>query len=471
MVKRPPILLLSLLLLACTFTVTAASGDAAGDDEDRNSPKPIMGFSPQNYFGRQWMESDLVDAVQKLLSSGMRGLGYKWILNSGGWWKGFQTGVVARDSNGEIISNPRKYTISGTVANFSAYVHANGFLYGHYMNAGVKSCSGDVGIAQSDFTRDISSFVRWNMDLLRVDSCGLPLDNNAVLRKTMTSIHNLVAKLTPPGHAPIRISNCRVGCMTAAGVTGGHDTDAAQCSVNPYFTKQPKWCAATADQVRLGSDIRPCYFSVMNSLEAVIGSRLDVLPDSDYFEIGNNDASIDREFKFLKGYKPGGLTWDEQVSQVSLWAVTSNPLVISTNMATVTPDVINLLKNVDMIQINQKFVLASALTKADLPFRFGNRLIPTNPKLRWKKAVAKTVWYKPLPGMRAALVFHNRIGSSPISVSLRIRSLPRFAGTASATTFDVKDVWGGSVTSGVSEVGVVSLAPHASKFFLISLSG
>lgn len=106
------------------------------DDEDYVSPKPLMGWSPWNYFLRNWTESNYHDAVNQLKALGLKDSGYDWILMTGGWWKGFGKGRVVRDKRGRILSNPKVFTISRTVDAFIKWVHSEGFRYGHYTNAG-----------------------------------------------------------------------------------------------------------------------------------------------------------------------------------------------------------------------------------------------------------------------------------------------------------------------------------------------
>lgn len=312
-------------------------------------------------------------------------------------------------------------------------------------------------------------FVRWNVDLIKLDSCGLPLFRNDVLRKAITSFRKL---LNHYSHRRVRLTNCRVGCMTSRGVDENPAVPGDQCVTNPTPVKQPGWCLRVATQMRVGADIKPCYFSVMNALEGVIGmkARYGALPDSDFLEVGNTDSHTDATFKILKGYIPGGLTADEEVTHLSLWSITSNPLVLGTNLNSLSSRLVKMMKNQDMIAVNQKFVKLDRLGAWDSSFRNGNRLVPNNTQLKWAKSVSETVWYKPLPEMRAALVFHNRNGPSNwTSINFDIGTVPRFAGVVSnSVLFDVKDVWSGDVfAKAVRFISIPGIAPHACRFFIV----
>ncbi|KAG6879430.1 hypothetical protein C0992_002696 [Termitomyces sp. T32_za158] len=63
----------------------------------------------------------------------------------------------------------------------------------------------------------------------------------------------------------------------------------------------------------------------------------------------------------------GHLTYDEAKSHFTAWALMKSPLLISTNLATVTNQTLEILKNKEIIAINQDPVVGTSI----IPFRWG----------------------------------------------------------------------------------------------------
>uniref|UniRef100_A0A8H7XUZ3 alpha-galactosidase n=1 Tax=Psilocybe cubensis TaxID=181762 RepID=A0A8H7XUZ3_PSICU len=63
----------------------------------------------------------------------------------------------------------------------------------------------------------------------------------------------------------------------------------------------------------------------------------------------------------------GDLTYEEQKSHFTAWALMKSPLLISTELATVTEQTLSILKNTEIIAINQDPVVGTSIT----PFRWG----------------------------------------------------------------------------------------------------
>lgn len=63
----------------------------------------------------------------------------------------------------------------------------------------------------------------------------------------------------------------------------------------------------------------------------------------------------------------GGLTYHEARSHWTAWALMKSPLLIGTNLSAITSDVLGILKNEEIIAINQDPVISQSIT----PFRWG----------------------------------------------------------------------------------------------------
>jgi len=63
----------------------------------------------------------------------------------------------------------------------------------------------------------------------------------------------------------------------------------------------------------------------------------------------------------------GGLTFDEAKSHWTAWALMKSPLLIGTNLSAITSDILGILKNTEVLAINQDPVVGESIS----PFRWG----------------------------------------------------------------------------------------------------
>jgi alpha-galactosidase len=113
-----------------------------------------------------------------------------------------------------------------------------------------------------------------------------------------------------------------------------------------------------------------------------------------------------------------GLSLTEQRSHFTLWAVMGGPLLISTDLRKISTDALTILKNVDIIAINQD-ALGRQGTPVDSPTNNGTA----------------TVYAKPLSANQLAVVLFNRAPTTA-TIELDLASLP--------TTFRktvARDLW------------------------------
>nr|GAT51695.1 glycoside hydrolase family 27 protein [Mycena chlorophos] len=63
----------------------------------------------------------------------------------------------------------------------------------------------------------------------------------------------------------------------------------------------------------------------------------------------------------------GGLSYDEAKSHFTAWALMKSPLLIGTNLSAITPDILGILTNKEILAINQDSVVGESIS----PFRWG----------------------------------------------------------------------------------------------------
>ena len=385
-------------------------------------------------------------------ANGMQSAGYEYILMDGGWWEGVDSGRASRNSKGDIKENAEKFGPGG-IKELVAFIKNRGFKYGHYTNAGRYACNGDKAFAMGFENRDASRFVReWNIDYLKVDSCGVrPYERKRAIAKWR-------AALDRAGGSDVILNNCRIGCLSNEGVGVKNGDDAYVCKDFPTVRSIEEWCPAASDMHRTSNDIRPCWHSIMNNLDSLVGILAEkndhdgnarrFWHDPDYLEVGN-----------------GGLTLNESRAQMALWSITSSPLIAGNDVRRMSRAVADILLNMRAISVNQQ------MGDTDSAFPFGGRFDPSDPTLVYSAASTTEIWLKTLAENTVAVVMLNRGSASAASVEVRFRDLPGICPgphpCSKSTACTAVDVW--EDASRVYEDAIrANLAPRSVAFYVLS---
>ncbi|PSN62788.1 glycoside hydrolase [Corynespora cassiicola Philippines] len=287
---------------------------------------PQMGWNNWNAFHCDVNESLLLTTAQDMIDYGLRDSGYDYIVLDDCW-------SIGRNESGFLVEDPIKFP-SGMKA-IVDQIHDLGFKFGMYSSAGVFTCGrfpGSLGYEQND----ADLWASWGVDYLKYDNC-----------------FNQGQSGTP------QISFNRYKVMSDALNSTGHPMVYAMCNWgndDPY-----DWAYTIANSGRMSGDIYdsfnraddrcPCteavgcpwpgfHCSVMNILNKMpaITSRTmsGYFNDMDMLEVGN-----------------GGQTDEEYVVHFSMWAINSSPLLIGTNVGTLSPANLAIYSNPAIIALNQ----------------------------------------------------------------------------------------------------------------------
>ncbi|MBQ3462494.1 MAG: hypothetical protein IJH36_05175, partial [Clostridia bacterium] len=100
------------------------------------------------------------------------------------------------------------------------------------------------------------------------------------------------------------------------------------------------WAASVADSWRTGADITPDFDSIMYQLDMIKPLARYCSPghinDLDMMQIGNGD-----------------LTYDEEMTHFAMWCMMSTPLMVGCDLTKISDETLALLKNKELIAINQ----------------------------------------------------------------------------------------------------------------------
>jgi len=278
---------------------------------------PTMGWSTWNTFGLNINERVIRSQAQAMVSTGLADAGYKYINIDDGYWNGRD------ESTGNVELNTTLFP-SGMRA-LTDYIHSLGLKAGIYSDAGDNSCgSGNIaawGMGIGLYGHDQQDcnlyFKDWNFDFIKVDYCGgahLGLDE----KERYTAIHNAILAT---GRKDIEFNICR-------------------------WAYPGTWASNVANSWRTTGDINCSW----NSVKSIIKENLYLSAfaggghynDMDMLEIGRT------------------LTPNEEMTHFGMWCMLSSPLLIGCDLTKIPDNSLALLKNKELIAINQDTLGLSA---------------------------------------------------------------------------------------------------------------
>ena len=307
------------LAIACSLPIFAATPEIL---------PPLMGWSSWNTYHVNINEDLIKKQADAMVNLGLKDKGYKYINIDDGFFG-------HRDELGTMHPHPERFP--NGMKPVADYIHSLGLKAGIYSEAGHNTCgsiydddangvgSGLYGHEQQDM--DLF-FKDWGYDFIKIDYCGalrLGLDEEERYQAIVDAIRNT-------GRDDVSINICR-------------------------WAFPGTWARGLARSWRISSDIRPRWSSVKNIIEKNLylsafagGGHYN---DMDMLEIGR------------------GLPRNEEEVHFGLWCMMASPLLIGCDMTTIPAESLELLKNEELIAVNQDPLGLQAYAVA----RDGDRII------------------------------------------------------------------------------------------------
>ncbi|MBR3513942.1 MAG: alpha-galactosidase [Bacteroidaceae bacterium] len=303
-VKGLPVL--ALLLLPLSLRGQEASGEG-----------PTMGWSSWNTYGVNINEGVIRSQATAMVSKGLKAVGYQYINIDDGYFGG-------RDpQTGHLLIHPQRFPngLKGLVD----FIHKLGLKAGIYSDAGRNTCgsmfSGDpigkgVGLYEHDQQDADFFFKDLGFDFIKVDFCGgswFHNEDHLVLneRERYTAIAQAIKNT---GRTDVRMNACR-------------------------WAYPGTWISNVAASWRTTGDINCSWGSVR-------GILLENLYLSAYCQDGHyNDMDMLEVGRWLSQV--------EDETHFGMWCIMASPLLIGCDMANLKPATLNLLKNKELIALNQ----------------------------------------------------------------------------------------------------------------------
>ncbi|KAH7912366.1 glycoside hydrolase family 27 protein [Hygrophoropsis aurantiaca] len=284
---------------------------------------PVMGYNAWNAFACNVNETLMIETAQYMVSYGLLDVGYNHVNLDDCW------AMKNRSSTGEVVSDTTRFP---DMKNMTDQLHALGFQAGIYSDSGWFTCAGYPG-SYSHELQDAMTFQSWGFDFLKYDNCAIPFDD--VIREGIVGKYQRMAD-----------------ALATVAKTTGTTFIFSLCEWG--WNQVWLWGASMSHSWRIDGDIGPYW----DSLASIINSASFITQATNYY--GRNDLD-------MLEIGNGNLTYDESKSHFTAWALVKAPLLIGTSLATLSQQNIDILKNTEIIAINQDPVVGTSIS----PFRWG----------------------------------------------------------------------------------------------------
>lgn len=278
---------------------------------------PTMGWSSWNTYHVNISDSLIMLQADVMVGSGLKEAGYTYVNIDDGYFGG-------RDrQTGRLLTHPTRFP--NGLKPVVSYIHSLGLKAGIYSDAGANTCGSwydkdtiavGVGLYGHE-QQDCDLFFReLNFDFIKIDFCGGSASQNAM-------------------HLALEPQERYTTIRQAINATGRKDVRMNVCRWDYPGT----WVSNVASSWRISHDISDRWSSVSDIIQqnlylsAYAGNGH--YNDMDMLEIGRR------------------LTAEEDRTHFGLWCIMSSPLLIGCDLTHIKPQTLQLLKNRDLIALNQ----------------------------------------------------------------------------------------------------------------------
>jgi hypothetical protein len=324
---------------------------------------PPMGWNSWNAFRTLINEERLMGTAQTLVDTGLVKLGYRYVNIDDGWW------LKRRLSDKRMLIRTNIFPSAAVKGSkhssfrpITDKLHAMGLKAGIYSDIGYNSCSQaynpdspnlpegtraerQIGL-RDNMERDIDLYFReWGFDYIKVDACGIHAfrpGTPPVEQRDFGAFGPLVDKnsLNRTDIPAIRAMYAKLGEVLAR-TNPDNDYVYSICLWGDANVRA--WGKDHGNAVRTSDDILPKWTRMLYTFDSAAQRPLYAQPgswnDPDMLEIGNGDFDANH------------LT--EARSHFSLWAMVNAPLLIGFDLKKLTPELLAILKNEDLIRAHQ----------------------------------------------------------------------------------------------------------------------
>ncbi|XP_043830228.1 alpha-galactosidase A [Dromiciops gliroides] len=262
---------------------------------------------PQNCISEQLF----MQMAELMVSEGWKDAGYEYVCIDDCWL------ADERDENGRLVADPKRFP--NGIHHLANFVHSKGLKLGIYQDVGNYTCAGYPG-SFGYYDIDAKTFADWGVDLLKFDGCyANDFESLVEGYKYMSFALNQTGRSI--------LYSCEWPLYSRP-------------FQEPNYTEIRQYC----NHWRNYDDIFDSWSSVKNILSWTASKQENLVPAAGPGGWNDPDMLVIGNF---------GLSWDQQVTQMALWAIMAAPLFMSNDLRHISPQSKALLQNKDVIAINQ----------------------------------------------------------------------------------------------------------------------
>lgn len=408
---------------------------------------PYMGWSSWSFVRGKPTEEKIKAQAQAMIDAGLPEFGYRYVNIDSGWSDGY-------DEHG--IPKPNLTTFPDGMDGMAAWLHDRGLKFGIYLGPGIqpklyganpviagtnvhlqdvtdKSLPGSTlkGTYKLDMSKAaarayinsiVAQFGQWKVDFVKLDFVGpgggnLPADNREEVRQWHLAIVRSGRPIWLELSNYLSIDQAALWRANANGWRIENDIECYACgrSTDPAVKGHlTDWSTRVVDRF---ADVRQWY------PYAKPGGWNDL----DSLEIGNGEKD--------------GITPTERQTVFILWAISCAPLYLGTDLTHLDADDLKLIKNADIIAVDQRGIAATPLDIQSLRNRERQAWINLYPdgsavlslfnlgpdtaqvKFDWREVDAlRDTHFAAHPPKLVDLIAHSELAASPDGIDLSLPS-------------------------------------------------
>eukprot|EP01060_Flectonema_neradi_P005024 TRINITY_DN1331_c0_g1_i7.p1 TRINITY_DN1331_c0_g1~~TRINITY_DN1331_c0_g1_i7.p1 ORF type:complete len:918 (+),score=238.62 TRINITY_DN1331_c0_g1_i7:41-2794(+) len=365
---------------------------------------PPLGFNSWNFYHCNIDENTVKKVIDAMVANGMKDAGYQYV-NIDDCWQ------VGRTSNGTIIPDPVRFP-SG-MKHLADYAHSKGMKFGVYTARAQNTCQDRPGSYGMEVI-DADTYCDWGIDYVKIDVChGQDYKN---VSSSWMKFHS-------------RFEACYQN-------TGRYIVQSVESCGDPNTCGQ--WVPNMANLWRTGGDVQANWESVMHN--AAVNNAMQTIAKPGHF----NDAD-------MLEVGDVGLSYDEEVSHFSIWAIMSSAMLAGTDLVNPSNETLAILTNKEVIAVNQDLGLNNVIQgKMVNSTKIGNDQLQV-----WGKHMSN--------GDVAVLLVNNGAAAHTITASWEELGIP------SGKAMKVRDLWTHTdLSPATNSYSRANIKSHACAFVLLS---
>ena len=278
---------------------------------------PTMGWSSWNTFGLNISEAIIKGQANAMVTKKLKDVGYDHINIDDGYFGG-------RDkTTGQLLIHPTRFP--NGLQPVVDYIHSKGLKAGIYSDGGYNTCGsyhgGDkdgegVGLYKHDQQDCDFFFKELGFDFIKVDFCGGdPIHNKDGLDLDEKQRYTAIAKaIKNTGRTDVRMNICR----WAYPGTWANDAGFSWRTTGDIYDGWKSVKGILAENLYMSAYCSKGHYN-----------------DMDMLEVGRS------------------MTEEEDKTHFGMWCIMNSPLLIGCNLATIKTAALKLLKNTELIALNQ----------------------------------------------------------------------------------------------------------------------